>query len=58
LAANTLVTIGGDAMLSLAGVDVQIVGEQHAWTHRPAVFIFNHQSLLDPLVVFRSCSAT
>jgi len=53
VAANTLVTIGGDAMLSLAGVDVEIVGEQHAWTHRPAVFIFNHQSLLDPLVVFK-----
>jgi putative phosphoserine phosphatase/1-acylglycerol-3-phosphate O-acyltransferase len=53
VAANTLVNIGGDVMLSLAGVDVQIVGEQHAWTHRPAVFIFNHQSLLDPLVVFK-----
>jgi putative phosphoserine phosphatase/1-acylglycerol-3-phosphate O-acyltransferase len=53
VAANTLVNIGGDVMLSLAGVDVEIVGEQNAWTHRPAVFIFNHQSLLDPLVVFK-----
>lgn len=53
VAANTLVNIGGDVMLSLAGVDVEIVGEQHAWSHRPAVFIFNHQSLLDPLVVFK-----
>jgi putative phosphoserine phosphatase/1-acylglycerol-3-phosphate O-acyltransferase len=53
VAANTLVNIGGDVMLSLAGVDVEIVGEQNAWSHRPAVFIFNHQSLLDPLVVFK-----
>jgi putative phosphoserine phosphatase/1-acylglycerol-3-phosphate O-acyltransferase len=53
VAANTLVNIGGDVMLSLAGVDVEIVGEQHAWSHRPAVFIFNPQSLLDPLVVFK-----
>jgi putative phosphoserine phosphatase/1-acylglycerol-3-phosphate O-acyltransferase len=53
VAANTLVTIGGDVMLSLAGVDVEIVGEQNAWSQRPAVFIFNHQSLLDPLVVFK-----
>jgi putative phosphoserine phosphatase/1-acylglycerol-3-phosphate O-acyltransferase len=53
VAANTMVNIGGDVMLSLAGVDVEVVGEQHAWSHRPAVFIFNHQSLLDPLVVFK-----
>jgi len=51
--ANTLVTFGGDLMLGLAGVDVEVTGEHNAWTHRPAVFIFNHQSLLDPLAVFR-----
>jgi len=53
VAANTMVTVGGDVMLSLAGIEIDVVGEQHAWSHRPAVFIFNHQSLLDPLVVFR-----
>jgi putative phosphoserine phosphatase/1-acylglycerol-3-phosphate O-acyltransferase len=51
--ANTLVTFGGDLMLGLAGVEVDVIGGQHAWTHRPAVFIFNHQSLLDPLAVFK-----
>jgi putative phosphoserine phosphatase/1-acylglycerol-3-phosphate O-acyltransferase len=51
--ANTLVTFGGDLMLGLAGVEVVVTGEHHAWTHRPAVFIFNHQSLLDPLAVFK-----
>jgi putative phosphoserine phosphatase/1-acylglycerol-3-phosphate O-acyltransferase len=51
--ANTLIGVGGDLMLGLAGVDVDVVGEHHAWTHRPAVFIFNHQSLLDPLAVFQ-----
>jgi putative phosphoserine phosphatase/1-acylglycerol-3-phosphate O-acyltransferase len=51
--ANTLIGVGGDLMLGLAGVEVDVVGEHHAWTHRPAVFIFNHQSLLDPLAVFQ-----
>jgi len=38
----------------LAGIDVEVVGEQHAWSHRPAVFFINHQStLIDFLVTCR-----
>jgi putative phosphoserine phosphatase/1-acylglycerol-3-phosphate O-acyltransferase len=42
----------GDLATSLAGVDLRVEGEEHLWSHRPAVFIFNHQSGLDaPLML-------
>jgi putative phosphoserine phosphatase/1-acylglycerol-3-phosphate O-acyltransferase len=28
-----------------------VSGEEHLWSQRPAVFVFNHQSLLDAIVV-------
>lgn len=37
--------------LMLAGVSLNVIGEEHLWSHRPAVFIANHQSSLDPVVV-------
>ena len=43
-------TIGSELGLTLAGIDVRIQGEQHLWSQRPAVFIFNHQSPLDLVV--------
>lgn len=27
------------------------MGEEHLWSHRPAVFVFNHQSSLDVLII-------
>jgi HAD superfamily hydrolase (TIGR01490 family) len=53
VAANTSLSVGSEVALSLAGVSVEVQGEQHLWENRPAVFLFNHQSLLDPLVVFK-----
>jgi putative phosphoserine phosphatase/1-acylglycerol-3-phosphate O-acyltransferase len=53
VAANTSLSVGSEVALSLAGVSVNVAGEHHLWEQRPAVFIFNHQSLLDPLVVFK-----
>jgi putative phosphoserine phosphatase/1-acylglycerol-3-phosphate O-acyltransferase len=44
---------GSDAMLAMTGVDVEVRGEHHLWTHRPSVFLFNHQSLLDGYVLLR-----
>jgi putative phosphoserine phosphatase / 1-acylglycerol-3-phosphate O-acyltransferase len=41
-----------DLALAVAGVDLRVEGEEHLWSHRPAVFIFNHQSALDlPLML-------
>lgn len=39
--------------LALGGIRLQVTGEQHLWSHRPAVFIFNHQSALDMLVMVK-----
>lgn len=38
----------------LTSIDIEVIGEQHAWSHRPAVFFINHQStLVDFLVTTR-----
>jgi len=36
---------------SATGVELNVEGEEHLWSHRPAVFIFNHQSGLDSLLM-------
>jgi len=41
----------GDLGTALAGIDLQVRGEEHLWSSRPAVFIFNHQSSLDVLLL-------
>jgi putative phosphoserine phosphatase/1-acylglycerol-3-phosphate O-acyltransferase len=46
--------IGADIGLALAGVEVDVVqGHEHLWSSRPCVFIFNHQSKLDPIIVMK-----
>jgi putative phosphoserine phosphatase/1-acylglycerol-3-phosphate O-acyltransferase len=50
-AANLAIAAGSDAALALAGVSLNVSGEEHLWSDRPAVFIFNHQSSLDMLVI-------
>ena len=50
---------GADLMLStyaeltttLTGVSLNVEGEEHLFSHRPAVFIFNHQSGLDSILM-------
>ena len=37
----------GELATSAAGIDLRVDGEEHLWSHRPAVFIFNHQSGID-----------
>ena len=46
-------TLAGEVGLALAGISVEVQGEEHLWSHRPAVFMFNHQSQLDMLVVLK-----
>lgn len=48
---NTATTTWGEVGTALAGIDVQVTGEEHLWSHRPAVFLFNHQSGLDPMLL-------
>ena len=50
-AANLAISAGTEAALALAGVRLNVDGEEHLWSARPAVFIFNHQSSLDVLIL-------
>ena len=49
--ANVLMSAWPDLATALAGVELDVTGEEHLWSHRPAVFIFNHQSAVDTLLV-------
>jgi len=40
-----------DTASALIGMDLNVTGEKHLWSHRPAVFIFNHQSKADVIIV-------
>jgi len=50
-AVNLAVTTWGELGSALAGIDIQIEGEQYLWARRPAVFLFNHQSAIDVLII-------
>jgi putative phosphoserine phosphatase / 1-acylglycerol-3-phosphate O-acyltransferase len=50
LGADVATAFGSDVALKLAGVRLNVLGEEHLWSSRPAVFLVNHQSSLDPIV--------
>jgi HAD superfamily hydrolase (TIGR01490 family) len=51
-AVDLSVSLAADVALAIAGVEVIVDrGEEHLWAHRPAVFVFNHQSNGDALVL-------
>jgi putative phosphoserine phosphatase/1-acylglycerol-3-phosphate O-acyltransferase len=50
-AVNLATGTWGELGTALAGIDVRVSGEEHLWSHRPAVFIFNHQSGIDMLLI-------
>ena len=52
-ALNFSVSLFADTASALIGLNLKIIGEQHLWSHRPAVFIFNHQSNVDLVIVSR-----
>ena len=52
-AINVSGSIWGDLATSLAGIDLRVEGEKHLWSERPTVFIFNHQSALDALLMLK-----
>jgi len=52
-ALNFSLSLFADTASALIGLNLKISGEQHLWSHRPAVFIFNHQSNVDLVVVAR-----
>jgi putative phosphoserine phosphatase/1-acylglycerol-3-phosphate O-acyltransferase len=52
-ATNMLASVWGDLATSLAGIDLRVEGEENLWARRPAVFIFNHQSALDAVLMIK-----
>jgi len=42
-----------DRMMAVTGVRLDVVGEEHLRSARPAVFIFNHRNNLDPYLVIK-----
>jgi putative phosphoserine phosphatase/1-acylglycerol-3-phosphate O-acyltransferase len=52
-ALNFSISLFADTASALIGLNLKISGEQHLWSHRPAVFIFNHQSNVDLGIVSR-----
>jgi putative phosphoserine phosphatase/1-acylglycerol-3-phosphate O-acyltransferase len=49
--ANVAATTWGELGTALAGIDVRVTGEAHLWSARPAVFVFNHTSAVDVLLL-------
>ena len=48
---NRLTRLVGEVGAGFAGIDLEVEGAEHLKKERPAVFIFNHQSMLDALVL-------
>ncbi len=47
------ISLGGELGTALAGVRLDVRGAEHLESDRPAVFLFNHQSQLDVLILAR-----
>ena len=44
-------SVFGDLAGAVGDIKIEVVGQQHLWSHRPAVFFINHQSALIDLLV-------
>lgn len=50
-ARNLTKALFGELGTLVAGIDLEVEGEEHLWSSRPAVFVFNHQSAAEPLLL-------
>ena len=50
---NFSISLFADTCSALIGLDIDVQGEEHLWSHRPAVFMFNHQSKADVAIMAR-----
>ncbi|MEP5766650.1 MAG: HAD-IB family hydrolase [Halieaceae bacterium] len=49
-AQNFSFSLFADTASALIGLNMEVKGEEHLWSHRPAVFVFNHQSKADVVI--------
>lgn len=52
-AQNFSFSVFADSASALIGLKLKVKGEEHLWSHRPAVFVFNHQSKADIIIAAR-----
>lgn len=50
-AQNLTKTLFGEIGTLVGGIELEVEGEAFLWSHRPAVFAFNHQSAVEPLLL-------
>ena len=50
---NFSMSLFADVASAIIGLNLDVTGEHHLWSHRPAVFIFNHQSQADVVIMTR-----
>ncbi|NNC98934.1 MAG: HAD-IB family hydrolase, partial [Gammaproteobacteria bacterium] len=48
---NFSISLFADTACAIAGIELDITGEQHVWASRPCVFVFNHQSQADTIII-------
>ena len=41
----------GDIATALTGCELEVAGEENLWTSRPCIFVFNHQSKADVMIL-------
>jgi len=41
----------GDVATALTGCELEVTGEENLWTSRPCIFVFNHQSKADVMIL-------
>ena len=48
---NFSTSMFADLACTMAGIELDVQGEEHLWSSRPCVFAFNHQSQADVIIV-------
>ena len=48
---NFSTSLFADTACALTGIELDVTGEEHAWSDRPCVFVFNHQSQADVIIL-------
>ncbi|NJN51405.1 MAG: HAD-IB family hydrolase [Gammaproteobacteria bacterium] len=52
-ARNLFNSVWGELASAAIDLKLEVTGEEHLWSARPAVFVFNHQSALDTVVMMK-----
>lgn len=48
---NFSTSLFADTACALTGIELDVIGEENAWANRPCVFVFNHQSQADVIIL-------